>query len=167
VRRRRAYPLPGRGVAGAGGLPRHPRRRHGRPGLPPLPPGRGGGRLPGRPARAARRPPPPPGRRGARGGGGPRRARRRARGARRKGGRVGWGASHMWAIRGLPCRMLWEERQVMSVASLTRADAREFLDVAPKAGVKTEVVRYPLARANEALADLREGCLQGAAVLMP
>ena len=48
-----------------------------------------------------------------------------------------------------------------------REDAREFLKVAPQAGVKTEVTRYPLAQANEALADLREGRLQGAAVLIP
>ena len=53
------------------------------------------------------------------------------------------------------------------VTSLTRADAHEFLDVAPKAGVKTQVVRYPLADANTALDDLRGGRLQGAAVLIP
>ena len=55
----------------------------------------------------------------------------------------------------------------MSVANLTRADAREFLDIAPKAGVTCEVTRYPLAHANEALSDLRDGRLQGAAVLVP
>jgi propanol-preferring alcohol dehydrogenase len=70
-------------------------------------------------------------------------------------------------IPSFPYRILWEERQVVSVANLTRADAHEFLAVAPQAGVKTEVVRYPLARANEALADLRSGRLQGAAVLIP
>jgi propanol-preferring alcohol dehydrogenase len=70
-------------------------------------------------------------------------------------------------IPSFPYRILWEERQVVSVANLTRADAHEFLAVAPKAGVRTEVVGYPLARANEALADLREGRLQGAAVLIP
>jgi propanol-preferring alcohol dehydrogenase len=64
-------------------------------------------------------------------------------------------------------RILCEERQVIPVANLTRADAHEFLAIAPQAGVKTEVVRYPLARANEVLADLRGGRLQGAAVLMP
>ena len=53
----------------------------------------------------------------------------------------------------------------MSVANLTRADAHEFLEIAPKAGVHCEVTRYPLARANEALSDLRDGRLQGAAVL--
>jgi alcohol dehydrogenase, propanol-preferring len=66
-----------------------------------------------------------------------------------------------------PYRILWEERQVLSVANLTRNDAHEFLAVAPQAGVRTEVTRYPLAQANEALADLREGRLQGAAVLIP
>jgi propanol-preferring alcohol dehydrogenase len=85
----------------------------------------------------------------------------------KKGGRVVCGGIHMSDIPSFPYRILWEERQVVSVANLTRADAHEFLNVAPKAGVKTEVVRYPLARANEALADLRDGRLQGAAVLIP
>jgi propanol-preferring alcohol dehydrogenase len=53
------------------------------------------------------------------------------------------------------------------VANLTRADAHEFFAVAPQAGINTEVTRYPLAQANAALSDLREGRLQGAAVLMP
>jgi len=85
----------------------------------------------------------------------------------KKGGRVVCGGIHMSDIPSFPYRLLWEERQVISVANLTRDDAREFLAVAPKAGIKTEVTRYPLARANEALADLREGRLQGAAVLIP
>jgi alcohol dehydrogenase, propanol-preferring len=85
----------------------------------------------------------------------------------RKGGRVVCGGIHMSDIPSFPYRILWEERQVVSVANLTRADAHEFLAVAPQAGVRTEVVRYPLARANEALADLRSGRLQGAAVLIP
>jgi propanol-preferring alcohol dehydrogenase len=85
----------------------------------------------------------------------------------KKGGRVVCGGIHMSDIPSFPYRILWEERQVVSVANLTRADAHEFLAVAPKAGVRTEVVGYPLARANEALADLREGRLQGAAVLIP
>ncbi len=70
-------------------------------------------------------------------------------------------------IPSFPYRLLWEERQVVSVANLTRADAGEFLTLAPQAGVKSEVTRYPLEEANEALADLREGRLQGAAVLIP
>jgi propanol-preferring alcohol dehydrogenase len=85
----------------------------------------------------------------------------------KKGGRVVCGGIHMSDIPSFPYRLLWEERHVVSVANLTRADAREFLEVAPQAGVKTEVKRYPLGRANEALADLREGRLQGAAVLVP
>ena len=85
----------------------------------------------------------------------------------KKGGRVVCGGIHMSDIPSFPYSLLWEERHVMSVANLTRADAREFLEVAPNAGVKCEVTRYPLARANEALSDLREGRLQGAAVLIP
>jgi alcohol dehydrogenase, propanol-preferring len=85
----------------------------------------------------------------------------------KKGGRVVCGGIHMSDIPRFPYALLWEEREVCSVANLTRADAREFLALAPKAGVRTEVTRYPLAAANEALADLREGRLQGAAVLIP
>jgi alcohol dehydrogenase, propanol-preferring len=85
----------------------------------------------------------------------------------KKGGRVVCGGIHMSDIPSFPYRILWEERQVLSVANLTREDAHEFLAVAPQAGVKTEVTRYPLAKANEALDDLREGRLQGAAVLIP
>ena len=85
----------------------------------------------------------------------------------RKGGRVICGGIHMSDIPSFPYALLWEERQVKSVANLTRADAREFLRIAPQAGVRCEVTRYPLARANEALADLRAGRLQGAAVLIP
>ncbi|MBI4274153.1 MAG: zinc-dependent alcohol dehydrogenase family protein [Rhizobiales bacterium] len=85
----------------------------------------------------------------------------------RKGGRVVCGGIHMSDIPSFPYRILWEERQVLSVANLTRTDAHEFLELAPKAGVKTEVTRFSLAQANEALSDLREGRLQGAAVLIP
>jgi propanol-preferring alcohol dehydrogenase len=85
----------------------------------------------------------------------------------KKGGRVVCGGIHMSDIPGFPYRLLWEERQILSVANLTRADAREFLALVPQAGVRTQVTRYPLDRANEALADLREGRLQGAAVLVP
>jgi propanol-preferring alcohol dehydrogenase len=70
-------------------------------------------------------------------------------------------------IPSFPYAFLWEERQLISVANLTRADAREFLALAPQAGVRTQVRRYPLDQANAALADLREGRLQGAAVLVP
>ncbi|MBV8824879.1 MAG: zinc-dependent alcohol dehydrogenase family protein [Bradyrhizobiaceae bacterium] len=85
----------------------------------------------------------------------------------KKGGRVVCGGIHMSDIPRFSYSLLWEERELVSVANLTRADAREFLAVAPKAGVATATVPYPLARANEALADLREGRLQGAAVLVP
>ena len=85
----------------------------------------------------------------------------------RKGGRVVCGGIHMSDIPSFPYRMLWEERQVVSVANLTRQDAIDFLAIAPKAGVRTETVSYPLQPANEALADLREGRLQSAAVLIP
>jgi alcohol dehydrogenase, propanol-preferring len=66
-----------------------------------------------------------------------------------------------------PYSILWAERQVLSVANLTREDAREFLAIVPKSGITSEVKRYPLSEANEALADFREGRLQGAAVLLP
>ena len=85
----------------------------------------------------------------------------------RKGGRVICGGIHMSDIPSFPYALLWEERRVQSVANLTRADAHEFLKVAPQANVQCEVTRYPLAQANEALADLRDGRLQGAAVLLP
>ena len=85
----------------------------------------------------------------------------------RKGGRVICGGIHMSDIPSFPYALLWEERQVRSVANLTREDAREFLQIAPQAGVRCEVTRYPLERANDALSDLRDGRLQGAAVLVP
>jgi propanol-preferring alcohol dehydrogenase len=84
----------------------------------------------------------------------------------KKGGRVVCGGIHMSDIPRFPYALLWEERELRSVANLTREDAREFLALAPQAGVRTEVTRYPLSAANAALADLREGRLQGAAVLM-
>jgi alcohol dehydrogenase, propanol-preferring len=85
----------------------------------------------------------------------------------KKGGRVVCGGIHMSDIPSFPYRLLWEERHIVSVANLTRADAREFLTLVPQAGVKTEITRYPLQAANDALSDLREGRLQGAAVLIP
>lgn len=85
----------------------------------------------------------------------------------RKGGRVVCGGIHMSDIPAFPYRLLWEEREVVSVANLTRADAREFFAaiVAMPVGAFTTI--YPLERANEALADLRSGRLNGAAVLVP
>ncbi|MCX5569934.1 zinc-dependent alcohol dehydrogenase family protein [Kaistia nematophila] len=85
----------------------------------------------------------------------------------RKGGRVVCGGIYMSDIPGFPYEWLWEERQLVSVANLTRQDAVDFLAVAPRAGVRTTTTVYPLARANEALADLRAGRFQGAAVLVP
>jgi alcohol dehydrogenase, propanol-preferring len=87
--------------------------------------------------------------------------------ATKKGGIVVCGGIHMSDIPTFPYGILWEERVLRSVANLTRRDAEEFLALAPQAGVRTETVAYPLARANDALADLRRGALQGAAVLVP
>jgi propanol-preferring alcohol dehydrogenase len=85
----------------------------------------------------------------------------------RKGGRVVCAGIHMSAIPSFPYALLWGERQLVSVANLTRADGLEFLSVAPKAGVRARTTRYALSRANEALEDLREGRVEGAAVLVP
>jgi len=85
----------------------------------------------------------------------------------KKGGRVVCGGIHMSDIPSFPYRLLWEERQLLSVANLTRRDAYEFLAVAPRAGIKMHVTRYPLSEANAALADLRAGRFEGAAVLIP
>jgi propanol-preferring alcohol dehydrogenase len=91
----------------------------------------------------------------------------RALAAVRKGGRVVCGGIHMSDIPAFPYRLLWEERQIVSVANLTREDAVEFLAIAPKAGVRTTTTAYSLERANDALDDLRGGRIQGAAVLVP
>ena len=85
----------------------------------------------------------------------------------KKGGRVVCGGIHMSDIPVIPYRLLWEERELMSVANLTRADARAFFEVAPRAGIATSTTVYSLAEANRALADLRAGAFEGAAVLGP
>ncbi|TCV73757.1 propanol-preferring alcohol dehydrogenase [Neorhizobium sp. R1-B] len=85
----------------------------------------------------------------------------------KKGGRVVCGGIHMSDIPQMPYALLWEERQVVSVANLTREDAQEFFPTAAAANVRTHTVVYPLADANRALDDLREGRLSGAAVLIP
>jgi propanol-preferring alcohol dehydrogenase len=85
----------------------------------------------------------------------------------RKGGVVVCGGIHMSDIPSFPYAILWEERRLVSVANLTREDAREYLPLAARAGVWPEVVTYPLAEANAALADLRRGAFAGAAVLLP
>ncbi len=87
--------------------------------------------------------------------------------ATKKGGTVVCGGIHMSDIPSFPYHILWQERVLRSVANLTRRDAEEFLALAPQAGIKTETVTYPLANANQALADLRNGALHGAAVLIP
>jgi propanol-preferring alcohol dehydrogenase len=84
-----------------------------------------------------------------------------------KGGRVVCGGIHMSDIPQFSYDLLWEERQLRSVANLTRADAHEFLRVARQARLKTTTTPYPLERANAALDDLRAGRFQGAAVLVP
>lgn len=85
----------------------------------------------------------------------------------RKGGLVVCGGIHMSDIPSFPYRDLWHERVLCSVANLTRRDGEEFLQLAPKIPVRTETEAFPLEQANEALARLREGRLQGAAVLVP
>jgi propanol-preferring alcohol dehydrogenase len=85
----------------------------------------------------------------------------------RKGGRVVCADIHMSDIPGFPYRLLWEERQLVSVANLTRQDGIDFLRLAPKIGIVTKTTSYPLTQANQALADLRAGHFKGAAVLVP
>lgn len=84
-----------------------------------------------------------------------------------KGGTVVLAGIHMSEIPAMPYSALWGERVIRSVANLTRADAREFLALAPRVPVHTTVVPMPLSTANEALDMLREGRLTGAAVLVP
>lgn len=83
-----------------------------------------------------------------------------------KGGTVVSGGIHMSDIPSFPYRLLWDERQIRSVANLTRKDGEEFLAIAPQVPVKTEVTTYSFGEANRALDDLRSGQLQGAAVLV-
>jgi alcohol dehydrogenase, propanol-preferring len=85
----------------------------------------------------------------------------------RKGGRVVCAGIHMSDIPSFHYRLLWEERQLLSVANLTRQDGIDFLRLAPAAGIVTQTTRYPLQQANQALADLRAGRFEGAAVLVP
>ena len=85
----------------------------------------------------------------------------------RKGGRVVCAGIHMSDIPSFPYRLLWEERELVSVANLTRGDARAFLGFAASVPLQVEATPYPLADANVALDDLRSGRLQGAAVLVP
>ena len=83
-----------------------------------------------------------------------------------KGGPVVCGGIHMSDIPSFPYELPWGERTLYSVANLRRRDGEEFLALAPKVPVRTEIETFPLAEANEALARLREGRLRGAAVLV-
>jgi len=83
----------------------------------------------------------------------------------RKGGTVACAGIHMSDIPAFPYELLWGERVVRSVANLTRRDATEFLELAPRIPLRTEIVQYPLERANTALDDLRAGRVRGAAIL--
>ena len=84
-----------------------------------------------------------------------------------KGGRVVCAGIHMSDIPSFPYRILWEERQLLSVANLTREDGIEFLGLVPKMGIVVKTTTYPLQQANKALEDLRAGRFDGAAVLVP
>jgi alcohol dehydrogenase, propanol-preferring len=85
----------------------------------------------------------------------------------RKGGRVVCAGIHMSDIPSFPYDILWEERQLVSVANLTRRDGIEFLEVAAQAGIRTHTSAFPLQEANEVLSKLRGGQITGAAVLQP
>lgn len=91
----------------------------------------------------------------------------RALRAVRKRGRVVCAGIYMSDIPSFPYMDLWGERQIVSVANLTRQDATNFLRLAPHIGIQTHTRIYPLAKANDALADLRRGAIEGAAVLQP
>jgi propanol-preferring alcohol dehydrogenase len=84
-----------------------------------------------------------------------------------KGCRVICGGIHMSDIPSFPYSILWGERSIRSVANLTRADARSFLNLAPQVPVRTETESFWMSNANEALDRLRSGRIQGAAVLVP
>jgi alcohol dehydrogenase, propanol-preferring len=90
-----------------------------------------------------------------------------ALGAVRKGGRVVCGGIHMSEVPAMAYELLWGERELVSVANLTRRDAEEFFPIAKRAQVRTHTKVYPLEQANQALDDLRQGRLNGAAVLVP
>jgi propanol-preferring alcohol dehydrogenase len=87
--------------------------------------------------------------------------------ATRKAGIVVCGGIHMSDIPAFPYALLWGERVVRSVANLARRDVREFMEIAPRVPVRTEVEKFALADANDALTRLRTGQLKGAAVLVP
>ena len=85
----------------------------------------------------------------------------------RKGGRVVCAGIHMSEIPSFPYEILWGERSILSVANLTRKDGHEFMEIAAQAPIRTHTTQFALSGANEALAMLRSGELEGAAVLVP
>jgi len=85
----------------------------------------------------------------------------------RKGGRVVCAGIHMSDIPSFPYDILWQERQLVSVANLTRQDGADFLKIVPQAGIRTQTTAFPLVEANEVLTKLRTGQILGAAVLEP
>jgi propanol-preferring alcohol dehydrogenase len=85
----------------------------------------------------------------------------------RKGGKVVCAGIHMSDIPSFPYGLLWEERQLVSVANLTRQDGLDFLKIAPQAGIRTRTTAFPLVEANEVLTKLRTGQILGAAVVKP
>ena len=85
----------------------------------------------------------------------------------RKGGKVVCAGIHMSDIPSMPYALLWEERELLSVANLTRKDGLDFLRLVAQIDIAVKATPYPLREANQALADLREGRFDGAAVLMP
>jgi len=85
----------------------------------------------------------------------------------RKGGKVVCAGIHMSDIPSFPYDILWEERQLVSVANLTRQDGLDFLKIVPQAGIRTQTTAFPLAQANDVLHRLRTGQILGAAVLKP
>jgi propanol-preferring alcohol dehydrogenase len=84
-----------------------------------------------------------------------------------KGGIVVCAGIHMSDVPGFPYRILWQERRLVSVANLTRKDGTDFLRLVPDMAIVTRTTQYPLREANQALADLRAGRFEGAAVLVP
>ncbi|MDO9565058.1 MAG: zinc-dependent alcohol dehydrogenase family protein [Bradyrhizobium sp.] len=85
----------------------------------------------------------------------------------RKGGRVVCAGIHMSDIPSFPYSLLWGERQLVSVANLTRQDGLDFLKIVPEAGIRTQTAAFRLAEANDVLTRLRTGQILGAAVLQP
>jgi propanol-preferring alcohol dehydrogenase len=85
----------------------------------------------------------------------------------RKGGRVVCAGIHMSDIPSFPYNLLWQERQLVSVANLTRQDGLDFFKIVPQAGIRTQTTAFPLVEANEVLEQLRTGRILGAAVLQP